>query len=184
MATRPTKAAAQKAQATPEVSDVSAWKKDRTPTLELPSGKSVKARRSSLQVFMKTGLIPNSLMGIVQKAMARGVEPDLSDVAGDVSQINDMLKMIDDVVCFVITEPQIHPIPEKNDDGTEPMRDDELLYVDEVDDTDKMFIYQWSVGGTADLEQFRRESAAELAVVQRGEAVVGKTIRSRQSDGR
>jgi len=58
--------------------------------------------------------------------------------------------------------PPVLPIPEN-----EQNRDPELLYVDEVLDDDKVFVFQWVTGGTRDLEQFRQEHQAAMDNLER-----------------
>lgn len=57
-------------------------------------------------------------------------------------------------------------VPETLEDGRPNpyyCTEDELpVYTDEVDQEDKQFIFQFVVGGTSDLERFRREQAAAL----------------------
>lgn len=142
---------------------VSEWKKSNAP-LELPSGKFMKIRDVGFQAFVKSGVIPNSLMSVVQSSIDRGVEPelDVKEMTENPEQLNDLLDMVDNVVCFVAISPEVYKVPKNQND-----RDDELLYVDEVDDEDKMFIFGVCTGGTRDLEQFRREQADSLAPLQR-----------------
>lgn len=62
-------------------------------------------------------------------------------------------------------------VPEEIDGEPNPLyrsEEDCPIYTDEVDQDDKTFIFQWAVGGTADLETFRREQAATLASAQSG----------------
>jgi hypothetical protein len=163
MTSKPRKSATPKKTAAPvEVTPVSSWKVQ-NPPLELPSGKSMKVRKVGFQAFMKAGLIPNSLLSTVQSSIDRGVEPqlDLSAIASDTKQMQDMLDMVDDVICFVAMDPPVNKTPKSEAD-----RDEDLLYVDEIDDEDKMFIFGVCTGGTRDVEQFRNEQANSLAALQ------------------
>lgn len=152
---------------------VAAWKKNAAGnTIELPSGCTLKIRRTDLLVLMKTGMIPNSLMGIVQKAVAKGQgfqapsDAEMAELASDPKQLNAMFQFFDDMVCYIAVEPEIHKLPKE---GVE--RDEALLYVDEVELEDKMFLFQVVTGGTTDVEQFRSEHASRLEVVRRREDV-------------
>src|SRR6266576_3930788 len=137
-----------------KVTPTSEWKKGFDPLLELPSGKIVRVRPVvNMRTFLSAGIIPNSLMGIVQGSLDKGVEPDISSFWGDSQKINQMMEMVDNIVVFMTEEPEIHQLPKTNED-----RDPALLYVDEIADTDKMYIFQWAIGGTRDLEQFHKES--------------------------
>jgi hypothetical protein len=44
----------------------------------------------------------------------------------------------------------------------EAARDDELVYVDEVAEEDKMFLFQVVTGGTTDVESFREELGSTM----------------------
>jgi hypothetical protein len=144
----------------------SQWKKASVGTpLEVPSGNTALVRSSGMQVFLTKGLIPNSLLPIVRQAMS-GKQVDLKaeDITED--QLEDMMKLFDAIVVHCVIEPTVLPVPA---DGE--VRDQEALYVDDVDFDDKMFIFQWVVGGTRDLEQFRKEQAASVESVRGGAAL-------------
>lgn len=57
----------------------------------------------------------------------------------------------------------------------EDERDSEVLYADMVDMNDKTFIFQWAVGGVADLGKFREQLAASVESVQDGQDVLEPT---------
>jgi hypothetical protein len=158
---------------TVEVSPVSAWKKASRPqAMTMPSGNVMKIRRVKFETFMKTGIIPNSLMAIVQDAINKGTDPDkvdleIDEIMDDTSKIGDLFTMIDEVVIFCAVEPAVHRVPAEEKD-----RDDELLYVDEIDQDDKAFIFNLSQGGTDDVSQFRSEQADSVAALQGRPALV------------
>lgn len=174
----PAKRAEQKRKA----SDVSAFKK-RTQgiDLKLPSDLWVKAKRVELQTFIVHGNVPNPLMDIVSEALEKGQKANLQDMVMpdggvDLDTVREMYEMVNAVLSASLIEPRVHPIPTENDlmvwnaehpdeqvDTIEDLRRGDLLYVDEIDDEDKMFIFQWATGGTADVERFREEAAADLA---------------------
>ena len=68
------------------------------------------------------------------------------------------------VQCSV--EPKVHPAPEDEAD-----RDDDLLYPDDIEDMDKMFVFQWVSGGTTDLETFRQRYSSNMASLGGGAAL-------------
>jgi len=47
-------------------------------------------------------------------------------------------------------------------DGNGVERDPKKMYVDELDMNDKMFLFNWVMGGSKDIERFRTQSAAAL----------------------
>lgn len=155
--------AAKKSEAASSASDFKQLKKGRV--LPLPSGLSVVARKVELRTFLKQGEVPNPLLVAVEEALNKGKEMDLAAMTGnnpesrvDMDMVNDMLEMVDKVVLQVVLEPKVHDVPEDEDD-----RDDDLLYVDELDDEDKMFLFQWASGqGTDDIAKFREEATKDL----------------------
>lgn len=162
-------------------SSVSAFKKVSTSPntpIKLPSGLFMRIKRSSMQVFLASGVLPNNLMAVVQKSLDKGKGVDAKEFLGDPGKLDEMIQTIDNVVIFCALEPEVYPLPEVNNEGEElEERDQELLYVDEVSDEDKMFIFQYATGGTKDLDRFRGEVTAELARIQPGETVAVQTER-------
>jgi hypothetical protein len=139
---------------------VSAWKKPMEATT-LPSGNSMILRRPGFQAFMKTGLIPNGLLGMAQSAISKGKELDpdeLEKMIEDPAKISEMMEMVDNVAVFCAVEPPVHHSPPIG-----VARDESLLFVDELSEEDKMFIFQYATGGSSDVESFRNEARDILA---------------------
>ena len=166
-------------------SSIADFKRKNGGLIELPSGLVVKLRqKGGMRAFLASGIIPNSLMGIIQEAINKGSVPDMSgiikdDGTMDEAMINDMLVLTDRVVVDVMVSPPVQPAPTEQDMAEwnrkhkaikdkitelddERLRDENSLYVDEMDDEDKMFIFQWVTGGTRDVEQFRKELASTM----------------------
>lgn len=147
---------------------VAAWKKSSVPPLiEMPSGNWMRVRKIGLQALIKTGVMPNSLMGIAQKAVAEGKKEEVSEsdmlaLLQDEKKVEEIGRFMDEVVILCAFEPKVHKLPEA---GVE--RDDDKLYVDEIEDEDKMFLFQVVTGGTTDIEAFRQETGATMAAVRR-----------------
>lgn len=142
------------------VTNAAVWKKTKAEfELEVPSGHVALVRRPGMEAFIKGGLIPNNLMPIVEKAM-KGEVADVKEVMANVTldDLESITGLYDRVVLYCVLQPTVHEEPA---DGEE--RDPEFLYVDEVEMDDKMFIFQWAVGGTSDVEQFRAEQAAAVS---------------------
>jgi len=146
-------------------------KKNRGRDVELPSGQVVKLSHKSLQSFIISGQIPNSLLSVINSiSVARqgGTEEEvMHDLLENPEQLKSMFDIVDTVVMVLMIEPKCHPIPDDEDD-----RDDDLLYIDELEDADKMYIFTIATGGTTDLESFRGELAAGVDLVQQRENVV------------
>lgn len=166
---------AKRAQAKASVTPVSGWKKkgDDAPgvaiLLPFPSGNTMRVRNRGFRSFIQAGIIPNSLLGVIEEALAKGKEPDLGKLQKDdgtleLTTIDDMFTLMENVMIECSVEPKVHPLPEDPDE-----RSDELLYIDEIDEEDKLFLFQWVTGGTRDVERFRSEYAAHLATLPGGE---------------
>jgi len=155
-----------------KISSASEFKKKRAGVIELPSGMTVRLRNpGGLRIFMANGSIPNSLMPLVKEALDSGTEMDAKKTSDVVDQdtITEMMEMMDRIAVTCFVEPRCYPVPE--DDA---LRDDNLLYADEVEDEDKMFIFQWVSGGTEDVATFRAKQASNVAALS-GQPEVGSS---------
>lgn len=155
--------AALNAGADEEITDVSAWKQrnDRGGRkLKLPSGFVCLARNPGMMWFVEQGLVPNSLLDFIMKAIEgdkpKEVAKDVKKMIGD-GQLATMMEFANLVCVHSVLKPKVHALPEDPED-----RSEDLLYVDEVDLDDKMFIFNWVVGGTADLDRFHEEQGAAV----------------------
>jgi len=147
-------------------STASAFKKRSSGLLQLPSGEVVKVKNlGGLKALLSDGMIPNSLMPLVESAMTSGQVPDMKEVITkdskiDYSLVDDMMHLNDQIAMRCVVEPKVHPVPENEKD-----RDDDLLYIDEIPEEDKMFIFQWVTGGTKDVEAFRKELESSMVAM-------------------
>jgi len=152
-----------KTRKTKTASSAADWKKQAAGELvDLPSGLTMRVKRIGIQTLMKTGIMPNSLMAIVQSSLDKGKgrpgmdEAAVMELIADEKKVKEIGDFMDKMVIAVAMEPIIHPLP-KVVDGVEANRDDNLVYVDEVAEEDKMFLFQVVTGGTTDVESFRAE---------------------------
>lgn len=152
--------------------------------LPLPSGNIARVRSLDPQAFLAQGMIPDPLSQMIRRSInsKKGLPPkELEKIADDPEKITAALEMFDRVLVHVVLEPPVQmppPCTECSEYANRPQhkemshdnyhayregaRDGEVLYADEVDMGDKMFIFQWCLGGTRDLEKFRGEQAATL----------------------
>lgn len=135
--------------------------------LLLPSGNTCLVKRPGVQGLIKAGLLDSldSLTSIVQVEHIDANDPKkmaaaVSKMAADPARINEALDVVDKAVCFAVVAPKVFMPPP---DGETRMED--AVYADDVDEEDKMFIFQFLVGGTRDVESFRKESQAMLGGV-------------------
>lgn len=145
------------------------WKKKSTvgTPIRVPSGNVALVRRPGMQVFLSKGMIPNSLMGFVNDSLKSG-KPKVEDLNMTPETLKELMNLVDDVTCDVCIDPMVVPKPKDHQNNILPMssRDPNTLYVDEVDVEDKMFIFNYAVGGTADVDSFRKEFATAVVDVQ------------------
>lgn len=136
-------------------------------------------KRPGVQGLMKAGVLDSfdSLTSLVQtehidradgkaefkreQAARAGQDYDQTALLkDDPKKIIEALALIDRVVLFCVVEPKLTAAPESEED-----RDPEVLYVDEIDLDDRMFILNYVMGGSKDLETFRKGSGGGLAGV-------------------
>lgn len=169
--------------------------------LDLPSGNTARVRQMSPQAFLDSGLIPDPLTNMIRKAIndKQGLPPSaMKEMSDDPTQLSSALEMIDRVTEFVVIEPEVEMPPTcivpingpddfcgeyantdihiKKDVAMhhkykEGPRDKDVLYVDQILMEDKIFLLQWCMGGTRDLEKFREEQLRTVESVQNSKAV-------------
>lgn len=168
------------------------WKRNKGQELELPSGNVALVKRPGPEALLSNGILPDTLMPIVQQAISKGkgLRPqDTQSMMEDPEQIAGMLESMNRLLVHVVVEPVVayHQcqaeigaewvlISEDDRGSEEPCSncgvkhpgDDDVIYTDEVDLEDKMFVFQYAVGGTRDLERFRSEHAAGLGNLSDG----------------
>lgn len=169
-----------------KTTSASQWKKTTGHEVEVPSGNTALVRRQGMQTFLKKGVIPNSLMPLVQKAINDG-EFDTKEMLEslDLDKLEELIQLYDVIVIECVIEPQVSAIPRDDAGNGIPLaeRDQDKLYVDEVDFEDKQFIFQWVVGGTADVEQFRQQQSAAMDALSASNQVVAPAVNDSGSDG-
>ena len=164
--------------------------------LSLPSGNVARVRRISPSDFLSGGTIPDPLTDIIRRAIhtKKGLNPkELEKVAEDPTKLASALEMLDKTLCRVMVMPKVEMPPScdvavpdgicglyaneevhQNPTRTghhayhEGERQMGVLYADVIEMNDKMFIFQWAIGGTADLQQFRQELEAGVGSLQVG----------------
>lgn len=98
----------------------------------------------------------------------RAQAAEIAEMMKDPTKLLSAMEVIDDVTILVVAEPNVLPVPVPIPDpaGTidpetqEPamILPDRIMgeiYVDSIPWDDKMFLFQWTLGGTTDLEAFR-----------------------------
>lgn len=164
----PTKSKTKKA-----VSTAKSWKKaTSTMELEVPSGEVCMVKRPGLPQLLASGALPDVLTPIAQSAVDAGQsgqsisEKELQEKMNALMQeeggIESMLDSFSRIVSFCVVEPPVRFHKIEIDKGVwkeipAEDRDPEFLYTDDIDLNDQVFIFQYVVGGSADLKQFRKQ---------------------------
>lgn len=179
---------------TTQVTSAKAWKGKRQTKayeLELPSGNVCLVRPLSIPVLVTEGLIPDNLLGISQghidkaegkppadfkkkKSKAKADDATAEEIMKDPQKMVEFFKSMDKIVSRAVVEPAcvLHFTEDPETGEVTPIsdddRDEEILYTDEVDISDKMFIFNHFVGGSNDLDSFREEFSESLDGIQTG----------------
>jgi hypothetical protein len=146
--------------------------------LELPSGLTIRWRNpGGLRAFLTSGKVPNVLLNVVERGMKGGVGSEEEMAADVMRQLQDNPEMLAEMTAFYdhvarrcFVEPKLYPVPDEEMaeawnkahpdepvEDPEELRYDDRLYVDEVPDEDKQYLFQCLSGGVKDLETFRQQ---------------------------
>lgn len=175
------------------------WRSKKPEPIELPSGNMASVRTASMEFFLASGFIPNSLKTMVQKQIqevvheenpreAQKMNEEIAKVLEDEDSLKDLIEMYDKIAIHCFIDPKLSDAPfEKDEDGNFihdedgyriPVdideRNQELLYVDEIEFEDKVFVFQLAVGGTKDIESFRQQQNQNLESVRASAEVGGE----------
>lgn len=184
-----------------QVTPIAAWKAAKP--LKVPSGNVCLVRPVSLQVFLAQGIIPNSLLPLLLPADNKHgdmqAQKTLDRMGANPEMLREYTSLADAVAVQVLVDPQLEPMPlcktcgkpassaghpvatddlekEGKHAYVDPGRDPLKLYVDEVDQIDKAYIFRRQVmGRTEDAEKFRQDKSQGMAAVATGPSVARTT---------
>lgn len=132
--------------------------------LKCPSGQTCLVRRPGIQGLLNAGVLHDmdplvSMVGDhANRVLGREDEIKLTKaILADDSRMQSLLHMVDRVVCHTVIKPRVVMTP---NDVTR--RQEGVIYCDMIDLEDRMFIMQYSVGGSADVANFRSELSETL----------------------
>jgi hypothetical protein len=159
----------------PKVSTASSWKKaNQAQVLPLPSGEVCLVKRPGLPQLMADNVLPDVLMPIAMKAVEQGQKgvamsqkessDMIAEVVADGSGLTSLFDATDRITAHCVVEPtclyhrrEVKGSPGEWETIPDSDRDDDAVYTDQVSEEDKMYIFNFVVGGTRDLERFRQE---------------------------
>lgn len=165
----------------------------------VPSGQTCRAKRLGMEGLIESGILGDAdsltaFVGrkyIIQHKGGKG-KPDTEElnvgaVLKDPDALKKMVMLCDRALPVVVEQPEVKlhfvdaadgstvMIPPDGSpvtvDGKRHKRDKGAVYTDQVGLEDKVFLFNFAVGGTRDIERFRGESAAAMAGVGHGEDI-------------
>jgi len=140
---------------------VTAWGGEYAEDLEMPSGQLALVRRPGLERLVEAGVIHqvDSLTAFVGEKHIKRVQGKITGVdavaiSEDPVAVDNMVHLVDRVVVHCVIKPRVEMTP---NDITR--RQAGVVYCDMIALEDRFFIFNYAVGGTRDIEQFRKSSA-------------------------
>lgn len=160
--------------------------------LELPSGNVVIVKRIPITKLLEMDIFPDSMEAVIAEKLGSDAEAGPGNAAKpidpkevqkktlDPAELTGLMRSVDRITAASMLEPaaELHLVntapagkPEVWEEIPEDERDDELLYTDEIAVEDKFFLFQFTVGGSSDLDAFRAEFGSALGALENGNGV-------------
>ena len=167
------------------VTSASAWKSKSgragvETDLELPSGNVCRVRRVDMPTLLASGAFPDSLMAMVsdkidtatgKKDSPKEMDQDeVKSIIADKEKMTALFESIDRLVPIVVVQPRVQnhnlisednkvvrPLTEVERQAIEEEFEGDVIFTDDVELEDKMFIFQFVTGGKREVETFRAE---------------------------
>jgi hypothetical protein len=147
--------------------------------LTTPSGQTCQAKRLGMSGIISTGLLgdADTLTALVDSKhvkRARGgkaQEIDAMSLLTDPEGMKKVVRLVDEATPHIVMDPVVNLHFTIKDDGSTVMippsdRKPGDVYTDQIGFEDKMFLFNWSMGGTADADRFLDESGNGVASVE------------------
>lgn len=157
-----------------------AWGTSVFEDLTMPSGQLAQVRRPGIQQLISAGVLDSAdtLSTLVDQKHIKRVKGkpagiDASSLLKDPKNMLSVLELVDKVVAHMVVKPEVQrpvtpnlespkdgaPKDEASNPHTRALRDEErdpeVVYTDQIDMVDRMFIFSYAVGGSTDVERFR-----------------------------
>lgn len=191
-----------------EPTSAAEWKK--APTggeavpLPLPSGNTALVEPLGLPELLRRGLIPNPLLSTVtevleeadlrmenpsdaelkklEKKRKKKLAEQMEGWAQDPEKMLAVFDMADAITLACVLQPEVSPKPEPGEDGS-VSRDPRVLYIDQVDIEDKLYIMSYAMAGVRDLDSFRAELTGSVGTALDGPNMANAAQSSDGADG-
>lgn len=124
----------------PRATSASAWRRDEVELHTLPSGNTASLQRPQMTELMKSGKIPNTLIGAaVDMANGRAT-----------SDYDEVIELLDFLIAAAFVEPRISL-------AAEPAEGE--LPISALSDADRNYVLIWAQQGVAGLQRFRLDGS-------------------------
>lgn len=143
--------------------------------LRVPSGQLCQVRRARIEELFKQGVLSSvdQLSKIVSGTfVGDDGEVDMEKALADPEGIAEGFKVIDKVVAHVVVQPKVYEPVE----GEE--RDPDRIYTDDIELEDRVFIFQFALGGFDDIDRFRAEASRVVGNMESSEDLEHTPIRA------
>lgn len=172
-----------------------------TEWLTVPSGQTCEAKRIGMQGMVETGLLgdADSLTAVIDQKHVRRVrggngQPDgdeinLKSLVRDPESLKKIIMLVDRATPLIVVNPSVRLHFTDESDGTTKMipveeRDESVIYTDQIGFEDKMYLFNFAMGGTRDVSRFLEQSNDAVAGVGHGKNVPPKAKRRSGVRGR
>lgn len=155
--------------------------------LTTPTGSECDAERVGLAGLVKTGTLNegDTLTNLVDSKHIRRVrggkgpdheEINIQSLMSDPAALGRVVMLVDRVMPHIVKDPVVLLHFEDMPDGTtvripEDKRNPDAVYTDQIPLEDKMYLFNWGVGGTGDSDRFLDETRGAVAGVEDGAGV-------------
>lgn len=149
--------------------------------ITVPSGQRALVRRPGMEGLIGAGVLMevDNLTALVDRKHVKRIksgqsiteEIDTASLMSDPGELTKIMRIVDRTLPYIVVRPEVRLHFTELEDGTiQPFTADEReqqrasgftgVYTDQIDIEDRMFLFSFGVGGSSDLERFRRESEA------------------------
>lgn len=125
------------------------------------SGQKCRIKNLDLRDVIAAGLLDrlNTLQGVVDKSVKKGEGKPPTDPMRMLSDKRTGIQfadLVDEITCMVVTQPPVHMVPDPKAKAIEAReRIPGVVYVDTINLSDKIDIFNHALGGLRQLEPFR-----------------------------
>jgi hypothetical protein len=155
----------------------------RTGTVErvtLPSGQTADVKRLGMEGLVSAGLLneTDTLTSMIDQKHIRRVrggkkadtdEINVGSLIKDPKALGKIMLLVDRATPHIVEKPPVKLHLEDLPDGSTRLipddERDESVYTDQIGFEDKMFLFNYAIGGSADVDRFLDESSAAVAGV-------------------